>query len=207
MATTHQTRNESIRALTNRLTKPTVRRSRAALPAATLALLSLAAHNPAHADIMWTLSGVTFQGGGTETGTFTTDDSGNLTKFDITTTSGSGFPGFTYDSTAGVTILLTTATEFEIRDPTNTFDLDDVFISPLLSVNSPDSLTQDTAETEFNPSGTSGANRTITSGTATSSPLAPVPVPTPGPAASLALLALSLFLLRPKANRRGGHQA
>jgi hypothetical protein len=58
---------------------------------------------PARADIMWTLSGVTFAGGeGAASGTFTTDASGNLTSADITTTSSlPRFPGNQYDTTTG----------------------------------------------------------------------------------------------------------
>jgi hypothetical protein len=55
---------------------------------------------PANAStIDWTLSGVTFDDGGTASGTFSTDStSGSVTAFDITTTAGTSLPGFLYDS-------------------------------------------------------------------------------------------------------------
>ncbi len=57
---------------------------------------------PANAStIDWTLSGVTFDDGGTATGTFSTDStSGNVTAFDIVTTAGTTLGGATYNSTA-----------------------------------------------------------------------------------------------------------
>ena len=57
---------------------------------------------PANAStIDWTLSGVTFDDGGTATGTFSTDStSGDVTAFDIVTTAGTTLGGATYDSTA-----------------------------------------------------------------------------------------------------------
>lgn len=48
--------------------------------------------------INWVLQGVTFDDGGTLSGTFSTDSvSGSLLSFDLTTTAGSVFSGFHYD--------------------------------------------------------------------------------------------------------------
>lgn len=57
---------------------------------------------PAHAStIDWMLSGVTFDDGGTASGTFSTDStSGDVIAFDIVTTAGTTLGGATYDSTA-----------------------------------------------------------------------------------------------------------
>ena len=50
--------------------------------------------------IDWTLSGVTFDDGGTATGTFSIDSAtGLLTAYDITTTTGATLSGSVYDST------------------------------------------------------------------------------------------------------------
>ena len=56
---------------------------------------------PANAvTINWTLSGVTFDDGGTASGTFSTDSTnGNLLTYNITTTLGSTLGGAVYDST------------------------------------------------------------------------------------------------------------
>ena len=50
------------------------------------ALAISGASHQAHADVTWTLSGLTFADGGTAAGSFVTDDTGTLTSFDITTT-------------------------------------------------------------------------------------------------------------------------
>ena len=54
----------------------------------------------AHADtIQWTLSGVTFDDGGTASGIFSTDSiTGGLLSYDLTTTSGTTRAGFHYDT-------------------------------------------------------------------------------------------------------------
>jgi hypothetical protein len=54
---------------------------------------------PANASIInWTLSGVTFDDGGTASGTFATDSTtGDVTAFDITTTAGTTLNGSVYD--------------------------------------------------------------------------------------------------------------
>jgi hypothetical protein len=50
--------------------------------------------------IDWVLSGVTFDDGGTASGTFSTDSSGDVVAFDIATTAGTTLGGAVYDSTA-----------------------------------------------------------------------------------------------------------
>jgi hypothetical protein len=63
-------------------------------------LLLFALPLPSYAStILWTLDGVTFEDGGTASGTFTTDStSGAVTSFNIVTTLGSTLGGTTYDS-------------------------------------------------------------------------------------------------------------
>jgi hypothetical protein len=46
--------------------------------------------------IDWTLSGVTFDDGGTASGSFVTDSSGNITSLTITSTLGTTLPGYVY---------------------------------------------------------------------------------------------------------------
>ena len=74
------------------------------LAGAALALgMALAASSANAAILNWTLSGVTFDDGGTAFGNFSTDDStGNLLAFDITTTAGSALGGFHYDATTSL---------------------------------------------------------------------------------------------------------
>jgi hypothetical protein len=69
-----------------------------AASAGMMALLVFGAPVAAHADVNWTLSGVNFGDTGSASGIFTTDDSGNLLSWDITTTTGA-MAGTTYDST------------------------------------------------------------------------------------------------------------
>jgi hypothetical protein len=66
---------------------------------AALAILA-AASAPVHASVIdWTLEGVTFDDGGTASGTFSIDSStGHLLSYDITTTAGSVLGGMTYDA-------------------------------------------------------------------------------------------------------------
>ena len=55
------------------------------------------------AAINWTLSGVTFDDGGTASGIFSTDSgTGGLLSWDITTTTGSTLSGFHYDSSTSL---------------------------------------------------------------------------------------------------------
>jgi hypothetical protein len=63
--------------------------------------MSAAVSAPVLASVIdWTLEGVTFDDGGTASGTFSTDSStGNIVSYDITTTPGSSLVGTEYDST------------------------------------------------------------------------------------------------------------
>jgi len=63
-------------------------------------LLLFALPLPSHAStILWTLDGVTFEGGGTASGTFATDSAtGAVTSFNIVTTAGSILGGTAYNS-------------------------------------------------------------------------------------------------------------
>ena len=61
------------------------------------ALSLMAAATPASADVMYTLSDVTFVGGGTASGYFDLNQYGYISSYDIVTTAGvAGFPGETY---------------------------------------------------------------------------------------------------------------
>lgn len=89
---------------------PIVRRLFAA--ACSLALALALGAGQASADLVFTLSGVTFDDGGTATGTFTTNDAINdLVSFDITTSLGTdiGFhytPGTADDSSTSLPFIL-----------------------------------------------------------------------------------------------------
>ena len=72
---------------------------------AALALLAAASAPGQAAVIDWTLEGVTFDDGGTASGTFSTDSStGSLVSYDITTTAGSVLAGMTYDASTVVSV-------------------------------------------------------------------------------------------------------
>jgi hypothetical protein len=58
----------------------------------------------ARADVDWTLDGVTFNDGGTASGTFVTSDTGQIQSWDITTTAGGALGAETYDSADGSTL-------------------------------------------------------------------------------------------------------
>jgi hypothetical protein len=95
---------------------------------------------PAHADVMWTLSGLTFLDGGTATGTFTTDDTGILLSWDLTTAGGSLLPGETYDSSAGSSIPAAAPPEtigFEVLSDDASQYLELLFFGTLVAANSP----------------------------------------------------------------------
>jgi hypothetical protein len=61
--------------------------------------ISVALSAPVQASVIdWTLEGVTFDDGGTASGTFSIDTStGDLVSYDITTTAGSTLGGMVYD--------------------------------------------------------------------------------------------------------------
>jgi hypothetical protein len=68
--------------------------------AALLAASASAIPAKAATTLAWTLSGVTFDDGGTATGTFTTDSTnGNLLSYDLSTTAGTTLGAFHYDAT------------------------------------------------------------------------------------------------------------
>jgi hypothetical protein len=84
-------------------------------------LVFLLAAGQASANIIYTLSGVTFSDGGTLTGTFTTDDTSHtLIDWDITTSPGSGIgfhytPGTSGDSSTSLPAIIVV----EDAGPTN----------------------------------------------------------------------------------------
>jgi hypothetical protein len=78
------------------------------------ALAFVTAVGPARADTIWTLVGVTFDDTGTETGTFTTNASGRVVTWDLTTTAGSVFGGETYDSANGSTLVHAYSNGFKV---------------------------------------------------------------------------------------------
>jgi hypothetical protein len=87
---------------------------RPAIIAGLTALAISGASHEAHADVTWTLSGVTFADGGTATGSFVTNDTGMLISFDIATTAGSVLRAETFDSAAGGTIFAANPADFQI---------------------------------------------------------------------------------------------
>jgi hypothetical protein len=153
----------------------------------TLAAIAQFAISPARADIMWTLSGVTFtDGGGAASGTFTTDASGNLTSADITTTSSlPRFTGTQYDTATGTLILSSDSSGFELETGFISLLLD--FAAPLVPSSSPDAISiADEASAAFDRFGSDGSATTP-------------PTPTPEPT-TLGLLATAIAFL---ALRRG----
>jgi hypothetical protein len=99
------------------------------------ALVAGAAFMPRPANALtidWTLSGVTFDDGGTATGTFATDG-GLLTSFNLTTTPGSALPGTVYNnSTAFIDTGFLSPSDFGVILNSNPFDeLYLLFASPL----------------------------------------------------------------------------
>jgi len=113
------------------------------IDSAAVALLLMSTNpQPAYA-ILWTLSGVTFNDGGTASGWFVTDSTGFIqSNYDITTTSTvaapgfPGFPGFTYTpSSSFIVTASTNASTIDISaipsdDPAD-HDIELVFAVPL----------------------------------------------------------------------------
>ena len=89
---------------------------------------------PANAStITWTLSGVTFDDGGTASGSFTIDTStGQLTTFDIITTSTSLFPAFEYNNSSATQNVFDLSS-FVIASNANQFHLLSMFFADPLS--------------------------------------------------------------------------
>jgi len=144
---------------------------------------------PAHADIDWTLSGVTFDDGGVASGTFVTDDLGNLESADITTTAGGALPGQTYDTnndTSTVTFGNSSSTSqfslvaFAISDPSVSHEFFFTFDNPLTTSNTPDLISTDFSVEEYLPY---GLVRYITAGEA----VVTVPTSVPEPISAVLL--------------------
>jgi hypothetical protein len=96
--------------------------SLSAASAGLMALVVFAAPTAARADVNWTLSGVTFNDGGTASGIFTTTDSGLLESWDIATTGAGLSPVATYDisnSFLSTTPFSTTPISFDIVSPSS----------------------------------------------------------------------------------------
>lgn len=95
------------------------------LPAAAVMALAVAGiPAKAHADVAWTLSEVTFADGGTASGSFITDDAGDLLSFDIKTTVGSSLRAETFNSAAGGSIFENNPADFLISSDDDEENLD-----------------------------------------------------------------------------------
>jgi hypothetical protein len=158
--------------------------------------------------IDWTLSGVTFDDGGTATGTFSTDStSGDVIAFDIVTTPGTTLGGATYDSTASGIYSsngVYSSNSFIVSN-FNTFTyVNFEFVSPLTSPGTDDlilSIGTDYASYECNMCGTV---RDIVSGEAVSGDnIGTTPLPTTIPLFATGLGAFGLFGWRKKRKSSG----
>jgi len=121
------------------------------MASAAFAALAALAPMKAYANVTWTLEGVTFDDGGTASGTFVTNDLGRLQTFDIVTTAGSTLGAETYDSNNGGAITQIHTSGFRVNSDdgaTNLF-LEDVG-TDLLVGNSP--ITFQTGSLEVNNS-------------------------------------------------------
>lgn len=100
--------------------------------AAALAALTVAL--PAKAvTLAWTLSGVTFDDGGTAIGTFTTNSTnGHLMTYSIDTTAGSTLGAFHYDPTTSF-IYYSVSTSFLVVNTATTRYINFGFVNPLTS--------------------------------------------------------------------------
>jgi hypothetical protein len=157
--------------------------------AAVLALLSTA--RTASADFVFTLSGVTLAGGGTLTGTFSTNNALNtLTGFDITASANGAFPGFHYTTASSTVTAPNLPTFFQLDSPGSADELRLIFNGGLTS----SGATLTTTSYEFE---SAGGVRTVTSGRVTA-------VPEPG---SLTLISGGLALSVAGLVRRRGRRA
>ena len=86
------------------------------------------------AAINWTLSGVTFDDGGTAGGIFSTDSgTGGLLSWDITTMTGSTLSGFHYDGTTSVSFgNLSGGNSFIVAENNTTRYFNFSFVNPLM---------------------------------------------------------------------------
>ncbi len=117
-----------------------------ALSAATAAAITIGvAPISAQADILWTVPVVSFDDGGTLSGTFVTTEAGALESWDLTTTAGtSGISGFTYDSSTdpGAYVFANpnnSTVQVKSSDETVGY-LSFYFLEPLTLADSPDLL-------------------------------------------------------------------
>jgi MYXO-CTERM domain-containing protein len=159
------------------------------LTTAVVAGLACLAASAAHADIMWSLSNVNFNDGGTATGSFVITDLGNITAWDITTTIGSTLGGATYDNTRGGSVLQSTlSSTITFEDITDTTGLTLTFSNPLTTMlSSPDPIGQGGNAETTGPT----VIRDVIGGEA----IAAVPAPAPSNLAGLGMLGL-VFLWR-----------
>jgi hypothetical protein len=164
--------------------------------AALLAASASAIPAKATTTLAWTLSGVTFDDGGTATGTFTTDSTnGNLVSYDLFTTAGLSLGAFHYDATTseknGDNFF--TPNSFLISDTNGARYIDLAFVNPLTS-GGVDALVIGQNSFELI---NFGAIRNVTAGFATTSVTASVPEPL-----SWALMVVGFGLVGVAARRR-----
>jgi hypothetical protein len=173
------------------------RRLMSAITVAAGTVMLAAVPLPARADVIWTLSGVTFLDGGTVTGTFTTDNTGILLTWDLTTAGGTLLPGETYDSGTGSVIPAAAPPDtvgFEVLSDDASQYLELQFFGTLVAANSP---VTDYEALEFNAAATIDRfNFLVGEAIAT-----PEPMPEP---ASLALLGAGLVALAMVGRHRVG---
>jgi hypothetical protein len=102
-----------------------------------MALMVVCLPLKAQADVIWSLSGLTFLDGGSVSGDFTTDDTGILLSWDLLTAAGSALPGETYDSSAGSTIVDAETIGFRVASDDAAQDLEVLFFGNLVPADSP----------------------------------------------------------------------
>jgi len=103
---------------------------------AAMALIAALAPAKAHANVAWTLSGVTFADGGSASGTFVTSDTGYIQSWDITTSGGS--IAETYDSSSGSVLNSSASYGFNLQSDDTTTTMILLGQNDLLAANSPD---------------------------------------------------------------------
>jgi hypothetical protein len=164
------------------------------LPVALAGMMALAiagAPVKAHADVIWTLSGVTFNDGGTASGSFVTNDAGGLLSFDITTTAGSSLRAETFDSADNGDIFDSNVSNFLITSDDAEENLSLAALSADFSAASvPGPVLFDTTDsTSFASDAGLAEVVFVTGGEVTGAVSTPVPAPEP---MSMALLATGL---------------